>query len=130
MKALSIRQPWAWLIIHGGKDIENRSWHTKFRGRFLVHASQGMTRGEYDEALELVHDIGSMELYQRFPSFNNLPRGVIVGSVELVDSLDTSDSPWYMGQKAFLLRDPKPLAFTPLKGRLGFFKVPDELVTP
>lgn len=130
MKALSIRQPWAWLIIHGGKDIENRSWHTKYRGRFLVHASQGMTRGEYDEALDLVHDIGSMELYQRFPSFNALQRGGIIGSVELVDSLDTSDSPWYMGQKAFLLTDPKPLPFTLLKGRLSFFEVPDELVTP
>jgi hypothetical protein len=130
MKALSIRQPWAWLIIHGGKDIENRSWHTKYRGRFLVHASQGMTRGEYDEALDLVHDIGSMDLYQRFPSFNALQRGGIIGSVELVDSLDASDSPWYMGQKAFLMRDPKPLPFTPLKGRLSFFEVPDELVTP
>ena len=46
MKALSIRQPWAWLIVHGRKDIENRSWRTKFRGRFLVHAAQGMTRRE------------------------------------------------------------------------------------
>ena len=130
MKALSIRQPWAWLIIHGGKDIENRSWHTKYRGRFLVHASQGMTCGEYDEALDLVHDIGSMELYQRFPSFNALQRGGIIGSVELVDSLDTSYSPWYMGQKAFLLRDPKPLPFTPFKGPLSFFEVPEGLGTP
>ncbi|NBF09766.1 ASCH domain-containing protein [Pseudomonas sp. Fl4BN1] len=79
MKALSIRQPWAWLIIHGGKDVENRSWHTKYRGRFLVHASKGMTRGEYDEALELVQDIGSMELYRRFPSFEALQRGGITG---------------------------------------------------
>lgn len=52
-----------------------------------------------------------------------------IGSVELVDSLDTSSSPWYMGEKAFLLRDPTPLPFAPLKGRLSFFDVPDELVT-
>ena len=32
MKALSIRQPWSWLILHGGKDIENRSWRTNVRG--------------------------------------------------------------------------------------------------
>lgn len=51
MKALSIRQPWAWLIVHGGKDIENRSWHTKFRGRFLVHAAKGMTSNEFTQAL-------------------------------------------------------------------------------
>lgn len=123
MKALSIRQPWAWLIIHGGKDIENRSWHTKFRGRFLVHASKGMSRGEYDEALDLVQDVGPMETYHRFPSFEALPRGGIIGSVELVDSVDHSDSPWYMGQKGFLLRDPKQLPFIPLKGQLQFFDV-------
>jgi len=49
MKAISIRQPWAWLIVNGYKDIENRSWPTKFRGRVLIHASKGMTRAEYDD---------------------------------------------------------------------------------
>jgi hypothetical protein len=48
MKALSIRQPWAWLILHAGKDIENRDWPTRFRGRFLIHAAKGMTRDEYE----------------------------------------------------------------------------------
>ncbi|WP_206002040.1 ASCH domain-containing protein [Paraburkholderia aromaticivorans] len=38
MKALSIRQPWAWLIVKGHKDIENRTWSTRFRGRVLIHA--------------------------------------------------------------------------------------------
>jgi hypothetical protein len=46
--ALSIRQPWAWLILHAGKDIENRDWPTKYRGPFLIHASKGMTRDEYE----------------------------------------------------------------------------------
>ncbi|WP_229215634.1 ASCH domain-containing protein [Duganella sp. CY15W] len=41
MKALSIRQPWAWLIVNGYKDIENRSWSTNVRGKVLVHASKG-----------------------------------------------------------------------------------------
>lgn len=36
MIALSIRQPWAWHILHSGKDIENRDWPTKFRGRVLA----------------------------------------------------------------------------------------------
>ncbi len=40
MKALSIRQPWAWLIANGYKDIENRSWRTNFRGEFLIHAGK------------------------------------------------------------------------------------------
>jgi len=37
-RVLTIRQPWAWAIIHCGNDIENRSWSTKHRGRLLVHA--------------------------------------------------------------------------------------------
>ena len=46
--ALSIRQPWAWLIVNGHKDIENRDWPTNFRGRLLVHAGQTMARRYYD----------------------------------------------------------------------------------
>lgn len=128
MKALSIRQPWAWLIIHGGKDVENRSWHTKHRGRFLVHASQGMTSEEYCDGLEFAMKAGDITLLRNFPTSQEMQRGGIVGSVELVDSVDTSDSPWYMGQKAFVLRDPKPMPFLPFKGRLQFFEVPDKLV--
>jgi hypothetical protein len=37
---LSIRQPWAWLVAHGWKNIENRTWPTGFRGRFLIHAAK------------------------------------------------------------------------------------------
>lgn len=125
MKALSIKQPWAHLIIHHGKDIENRTWHTKFRGRFLVHAAQGMTRHEYADAAAFA----DLECGVKIPPFNELQRGGIIGSVELVDSLDTSDSPWYMGQKAFVLRAPQPLPFVPLKGRLQFFEVPADLLT-
>ena len=119
MKALSIRQPWAWLIIHGGKDIENRSWHTKFRGRFLVHASGGMTRGEYADACSFCRARG----LPAPPAFTELNRGGIIGSVELVDSVETSTSPWYMGDKGFVLRDPVALPFQPYKGRLQFFEV-------
>ncbi|ARA81557.1 ASCH domain-containing protein [Pseudomonas ficuserectae] len=129
MKALSIRQPWAWLIIHGGKDIENRTWHTKLRGRFLVHASKGMTVKEWVEASDFCIAQGIHDTPFDMPAYDDLQRGGIIGSVELVDSVDTSTSPWYMGQKAFVLRDPKPLPITPFKGRLGFFEVADDLVT-
>lgn len=128
MKALSIKQPWAWLIIHGGKDIENRTWHTKLRGRFLVHASKGMTRKEHAEAYQFFLESGAGQPPFDFPCFEDLQRGGIVGSVELVDSVDTSDSPWYMGQKGFVLRDPKPMAFIPYRGRLQFFEVPNDLL--
>jgi hypothetical protein len=38
-RALSLKQPWAWAVIHGPKDIENRRWNTDFRGLFWVAAS-------------------------------------------------------------------------------------------
>lgn len=118
MKALSIRQPWAWLIVHGGKDVENRSWQTQIRGRFLVHASHGMSRQEYFEAAEFARGRGVT-----LPAFEDLERGGIIGSVELSDCALYSPSPWYMGQVAWALRDPMPLPFTPVKGRLRFFNV-------
>lgn len=126
MKALSIRQPWAWLIIHGGKDIENRSWPTRLRGRFLVHAAKGMTGEEYCDGLEFAMRVGDIRLLRDFPTSQEMQQnwcGGIIGSVELVDCVDTSDSPWYMGEKGFVLRNPCPLPFQPLKGRLGFFNV-------
>lgn len=125
MKALSIRQPWAWLIIHGGKDIENRSWSTNYRGRFLVHAAKNMTREEYADGYRLALECGVTDL----PRFDELQRGGIVGSVELVDSIASSPSPWYMGQKAFVLRNPQHLPFTPLRGQLSFFDVTDDRLT-
>lgn len=125
MKALSIRQPWAWLIIHGGKDIENRSWPTNYRGRFLVHAGKGMTREEYADGYSFALECGVTDL----PRFDELQRGGVVGSVELVDCVDSSDSPWYMGQKAFVLRNPQHLPFTPMRGQLSFFEVSDERLT-
>jgi hypothetical protein len=118
MKALSIKQPWAWLIVHGGKDVENRTWHTKYRGRFLVHASKGMTLEEYGHAKAYAEARGVV-----LPEHYELQRGGIVGSVELVDSVEASDSPWFMGKKAFTLRNPQALEFTPYRGRLQFFDV-------
>ena len=46
MKALSIRQPWSWLIAAGYKDIENRTWHTNYRGKFYVHAAKKLEPAE------------------------------------------------------------------------------------
>lgn len=40
MKALSIKQPWAWLVSEGYKGVENRTWKTNYRGVFLIHAGK------------------------------------------------------------------------------------------
>lgn len=127
MKALSIRQPWAHLIIHHGKDIENRSWHTKLRGRFLVHAAKGMKLLEYNYVVGFLADRG---LDIKLPPYKEMLRGGIIGSVELVDCVDFSGSLWYMGQKGFVLRSPQPLPFVPYKGRLQFFGVPLDVWHP
>jgi len=125
MLALSIRQPWAWLILHGGKDIENRDWPTKFRGRVLVHASKGMTRDEWESAWMCAHGTGaSPKAVGMGLTRDNIERGGIVGSVEIVDCVTDSDSRWFFGRYGFVLRDPQPLPFTPWRGQLGFFDVP------
>lgn len=121
VKALSIRQPWAWLILNGGKDIENRDWPTRFRGRFLIHASKGMTRDEYYFAtVSLSHKGGPII---DLPPFVDLQRGGIVGEADLVDCVSSSDSLWFNGTFGFVLRNIVPLPFRPYKGALGFFEV-------
>ena len=120
MKAISVRQPWAWLIIHAGKDIENRSWHTNYRGRVLIHASKGMTKDEFEDGRDYAEHLGFS-----LPSFGELERGGIVGSVELVDCVTESDSPWFFGRFGFVLRNPQPLPFRECPGKLGFFDVPE-----
>lgn len=120
--ALSIRQPWAWLILNAGKDIENRTWATKVRGRVLIHAAKGMTRAEHDNAMNWIVTNPRIPLNFSEPAFSDLQRGGIVGEVDIVDCVTTSSSPWFQGPHGFVLRNPKPLPFEPCKGRLGFFK--------
>ncbi len=121
-KVLSIRQPWAWLILHGGKDIENRDWATKVRGRVLIHAGATMTRGDY-EACTLF--IAGMRTEWRLPAYDVLREqcGGIVGSVEITKCVARSDSPWFCGLFGFVLARPEVREFVPMKGRLGFFEV-------
>lgn len=125
MKALTLRQPWAWMVVHGGKLIENRTWNTSFRGRFLIHAAKGMTTAEYVEA-ELFGL--SVNPKMRLPTARDLRFGGIVGmaaieGVQEPDEWEPGD--WHMsGQYGFLLRDVRPLPFVPCRGMLGFWEVP------
>lgn len=116
MKALSIRQPWAWLIVQGYKDIENRSWPTDFRGRFLVHASKTID----SNGLAIVREAFEAEGIEIPESFQT---GGIVGEAHVIDCVDGSHSPWFEGPFGFVLRQPRPLPFRPLRGQLGFFEV-------
>ncbi len=126
MRALSIRQPWAWLIIYAGKNIENRSWKTKFRGRVLIHAAMGGTQASFAEAGRFAVAAGASFPHREAAGWSvSTTRGGIIGSVEIVDCVTSSSSPWWMGPVGFVLANPQPLPFLPCRGRLGFFDVPE-----
>jgi hypothetical protein len=122
MKALTIRQPWAQLIVIGVKDVENRTWQTRHRGPLLIHAGLRVDREEEQWYRDLLAD-------EELEWPNPLPTGAIVGAVQLVDCVTASDRDWFDGPYGWLLD--KPLAFEasiPFRGRLGLFEVPDELI--
>ncbi|AJF08222.1 ASCH domain-containing protein [Geoalkalibacter subterraneus] len=123
-KAISIRQPWAWLILNGGKDIENRTWPTRFRGKVLIHAAKGVTRDEWRDAWSWVRHVcpEAWEKGCREINAGTIERGGIIGVAEVVDSVTHSDSRWFVGPHGFVLRNVEPLPFYPCKGALGFFK--------
>lgn len=119
MKCLSIKQPWAWLIVNGYKPVENRSWPTRFRGRVFVQAGKQMTRPEYEACRIFIDGFATIEL----PRFEDLKRecGGIVGETRVFGCVRELDSPWFCGPYGFLLRDSRPLPFTPCRGMLGFY---------
>lgn len=123
MKALSIKQPWAWLIIFGGKDVENRSWRTNYRGEFLVHAGKSIDYHAYDHLIaQGVH----------LPAIKDLQTGGFIGKVTITDcTFNPPNRRWYMPLPshpihAFVLKDPKPCRFMQYPGKLNFFDVPDD----
>jgi len=120
MKALSVRQPWAWLIINGYKDIENRDWPTKLRGRIWIHTGiHRVTKSEYQRFLKDCRAFGIAE----YPEIDEFKTGGIVGSVEIVDCVMKSDSYWFEGTFGFVLRNPRTARFRPMDGKRGFFEV-------
>jgi hypothetical protein len=121
MKALSIRQPYAWLIVNGHKDIENRTWPTNFRGRVLIHA--GVTYPKRDYADDAV---AHRRYYGSYPEREDMIGG-IVGVATIVDCVSDSESKWFNGPYGFVLADAKPLPFMPCKGALSFFDVPQDV---
>ena len=111
MKAISIRQPWCHHILYDGKDVENRSWPTKFRGKVLIHASKGFDREDRD-------------LVQK----HEMPLGGIVGMMEITDCVSAMDSRWFFGPYGFVIGRRRALPFVPCKGALSFFDVPPEVM--
>ena len=95
--ALSVRQPWAWAIVAGYKDIENRTWSTPYRGPLLIQATRRIDHVGVKQLERLKIDIP-----------DELAFGAIIGSVDLVDVIRDPSSPWAMrGYWHWVLRRPR-----------------------
>ena len=116
MKVLSIKQPFVELILSGKKTIEIRSWNTKFRGEFLIHASKNPDK----------------EAMKKF-GFEKLPTGKILGKVNLIDVKDYEKTKDFesdqnkhnaisdYGGFGFILKNPKRITPIEINGKLGFW---------
>ncbi len=125
MKALSIRQPWAWLVVNGHKPVENRTWQTRYRGPLLIHAALQMSRADHEACLIFMAGEPRMNsIIHLMPRFEDFERGGIVGQAQLVDCVRDHESPFFVGPFGFVLQDAGPLPFLPSKGALGIFNLP------
>lgn len=127
--ALSIRQPWAWLIVNGIKTVENRTWNTDRRGHFMVHVSKTVDmRDDYELAIQQLEAARSLI---KLPPLVDLPRGGLIGTAELVgvrykhptSPVDPTDPFALPGCYGFQLRGAHDFGgiCIPCKGQLGFF---------
>jgi hypothetical protein len=140
MKAISLWQPWAWAILHAGKDVENRVWRTIHRGPLLLHAAKRrVTQEEAENFVDLLDDIlGARRVSELLPigscydTIIGLPKGGIVGRVDVVGCRRGVESPWaFSDQYQWIVENPTPLPFKAVKGERGFFEVDYEgLVEP
>ena len=124
-KALSVRQPWAWLICAGYKDIENRDWaipKSQLPQRVYIHAGKHLDETGWDFIQKRVSQKVWTALWNT-EFIRNLPRGAIIGEVAIMDCVDKSNSKWFVGRYGFVLAYPvlyeRPI---PCKGKLGLFE--------
>lgn len=144
MKTITVKQPWASLIVEGIKDIENRTWPTKFRGRVLVHAGLKIDQSYFTEKIwDIPTDI---QQKGKEAILNGMPTGAIIGSVDIVDctvnhpsvwaekgtetineitySITVNQKPIYNWVLANPIKFPEPI---PAKGKLSFWEYEGEL---
>jgi hypothetical protein len=132
MKAITIKQPYAQVIVQGIKDVENRTWKTNFRGRVLIHA--GKTIIPLEEFKKEYYKTRSKKLCETLISVNeNNLTSAIVGSVEIVDCVRNSESVWAMENHwHWILKNPvmfrEPIRN--VKGKLSFWEYVEDYELP
>jgi len=126
MKALTVKHPWAGAILLLGKDVENRTWKTLYRGRILIHSSKSNDSYAFFRSK-------FKELFSEQEFLKKLNYGCLLGSVELYGCVQNSDSKWAeSGLWHWQLRDPilfdEPIV---CKGSLSLWeysgKLPDKV---
>jgi hypothetical protein len=137
VRAISIKQPWAWAILYAGKRVENRSrevpWSSAIGTTVLIHASAEVTTTEYLDASRFIRSVtGGYP-----PDRAMIERGGIVGKCRIwgtrtlgqVNRLcnDKGTRDWAFGPICILLDEVVELPFVPCKGRQGLWTVPPEL---
>jgi hypothetical protein len=137
MKALSIRQPWAWLIVHADKNIENRTWRCHYRGPIAIHASKLPASGKrYEQAIDDFYVgkamalKGGVNLRKLGPVTMDMlveQSGAIVGTARIVDCVTEGQSPWFVGPFGIVLEDVRPTPIIPCRGALGLWTVPPDV---
>jgi hypothetical protein len=134
VKALSIRNPWALLIVAGIKPVENRTWATKYRGPLAIHA--GATKA-WEAVREELSALAPDELVRvgnaaafclgedvLNAKWRDIPHGALIGTVDLVDIVTDHPSRYanhLPGTFHWVLANPRPMKAVPLKGQLGLF---------
>lgn len=119
MKVLSIRQPWAWCVIHARKDVENRDWYSHYRGELLIHTGKTIDRQGFDAIKSIM---GHVSIGDVLTNPNPIIKtGGIIGKVNMIDCVRNHDSKWFFGEYGFVFENPVPVPFIPLKGQLGMF---------
>lgn len=113
---LTVRQPFAWLIVNRIKDIENRSRRTHYRGRIFIQASKSYPDFDLISDLEQRHQI-------RIPE-SELALGGIVGYADVVDCVEASHSSWFSGPFGWVLSGANTCPFVHITGQLGLFRIP------
>lgn len=121
MKAITVKQPWAYAIMHLGKDIENRTRHTKIRGTIVIHAGKSIDMEAYYELKREGYEL---------PPFDQLPLGQIIGTVDIVDSVEDHPSKWKQEYTVgYVLENPKIFKKgIEYRGQLGFWNIENCLI--
>jgi hypothetical protein len=120
LRALSIRQPWAWAVAAGLKRIENRSWRVSYRGPLAIHAARVVETEAFPRCERLA---------RRTVPFN-LATGAVVAVVHLADIVMASelrDDPWAEGPWCWVLDDVMPICPVACEGRQQLFTLPDDV---